>query len=507
MRRTALRYSTVAVFFAGPVCVASAAEPFLFDPDGPGPDTPIVVQTFDWLPSSALAAGTLPLPASPAVKASTLLSHARLGSFINEGGSTILGTGLNSVYEITFVGAAGQFGTLANPITAVFSLDATGSTNYFEIYHDPLRNADELSGTGFSNGTLILAGTVSALSASFSTFSITPVPLDQFVTNNYPGVQTGEGVGGGQIAVDVVFADPAFFPDPDQQPKTLVFNTSQVLPYRQVDPSANFTSAPAGGAMVPAQVGAVNGSADFGGLDVIFQADANMSMTLAEIIKGACRMTGGGVTVDGEITFGETDDANAAANDGSDRYTFGGQIGAPTASDPQPRGEWTHHQFQGSSGDFVFRVGTASAPKDTFVAEVTCSDPGFCQPARPAPFKQLDWNGIGSFRNAKGSIASKVNAENDKTPGYSLHYVRVHIEDLGEPGPGGKQPKSGDCPHIIGEIVGDPATDPNAELICRACADVYQIEIRATTDPNSPVIYEVGGYIDAGNLQIHPEIQ
>ena len=84
--------------------------------------------------------------------------------------------------------------------------------------------------------------------------------------------------------------------------------------------------------------------------------------------------------------------------------------------------------------------------------------------------------------------------------------MRVHIEDLGEPGGSGQQHSTG-CTHVIGTLVGDPTTDPAAAFTCSACADVYQIEIHASEDPGSPVIYAVGGYIDNGNLQIHPEIK
>ena len=38
------------------------------------------------------------------------------------------------------------------------------------------------------------------------------------------------------------------------------------------------------------------------------------------------------------------------------------------------------------------------------------------------------------------------------------------------------------------------------------CPDIDQIEIHATTDRNSPVIYTVGAYVDGGNLQIHPPV-
>lgn len=212
-----------------------------------------------------------------------------------------------------------------------------------------------------------------------------------------------------------------------------------------------------------------------------------------QVQAGECRMTGGGVDVNGEILLGTF----ASASDQSDRYTFGGQIGAPTASQPQPYGEWTHHQQKGPSGDFIFRAGTASAPKDTMITLVTCSDPGYCKPARPAPFKQIDYEGIGSFRNVKGSLNSVVIPDNK--PNYTKHYFRAHVEDIGEPGAGGKQIKDTQCTHVPGTLI-----DLSQ---CEHCPDVYQIEIYATEDPASHVIYSVGGFINGGNLQIHPPIQ
>jgi len=78
-----------------------------------------------------------------------------------------------------------------------------------------------------------------------------------------------------------------------------------------------------------------------------------------------CRVTGGGVDVDhpnwdGTWAWGQFKKFNG----GWDRYTFGGQAGAPTASQPQPYGEWTHHN-RGESGSFTFHAGTASAPEGT----------------------------------------------------------------------------------------------------------------------------------------------
>ncbi|NMG31717.1 hypothetical protein [Aromatoleum evansii] len=484
----------------------NAAQSIKFDPDGTGGAETITVTNFDWLPSSALAVNTLPLPTLPTKISSTLLTHAKLGNFLDANGKPILGTGLNSNYEITFVARAGQLGALINTTTSLYSFESGVLPNFFEVYWDDQRDASDLDGTDFNNGTLIMTGTITALSANFSTTSITPVLLDQFGANDWLGLSTGSGVGGGKVVVEVVFANPDFFPDPDQQPKTVFFNTSQILPFLQVDPSKHFTNTPfGGGAPIAPVLGAVNGLATAGGKDVIFQADSNMGVTLIGV-PGVCRMTGGGVTVDGQIVLepGEVGAVGASGSDGLNRYTFGGQVGAPTTTTPVA-GEWTHHQFQGPAGDFVFRVGTASAPKDTMVMEVECLDPGYCSPARPAPDKQLNWNGIGSFRTARGAIADVVNPENGGAPGYSRHYVRVHVEDLGEPGPGGKQPHSEDCTHVIGTIVGNPQQDTSLnDTVCSNCADVYQIEIHATTDPTSAVIYSVGGFMDVGNLQLHP---
>jgi hypothetical protein len=212
--------------------------------------------------------------------------------------------------------------------------------------------------------------------------------------------------------------------------------------------------------------------------------------------EGACRMTGGGVDVDGEIVLGKL--ATADDMDDKDRYHFGGQVGAPTATQPQPYGEWTHHQQKGPHDSFTFHAGTASAPEGTEILTVACSDPGFCNPARPAPFKQIDFDGIGTFKNVKGVLKGVVTPDNK--PDVTLHYFRVHVEDIGEPGPGGKQPKSADCTHVPGT----PIVVPDD---CENCADVYQIEIHLTSDQGSEVIYSVGGFIKGGNLQIHPAIR
>jgi len=206
----------------------------------------------------------------------------------------------------------------------------------------------------------------------------------------------------------------------------------------------------------------------------------------------ACRVTGGGVD-----TFGEWDgtfaNGKAGPKNNVNRYTFGGQAGAPTAEQPQPYGEWTHHQQRGPDGSFVFHAGTASAPPGTEIDWIGCSDPGWCVQARPAPAKQIDFEGVGTFKNTKHTAP----ALDDVVPGETMHWFSVHIEDLGEPGKAGKVDPPGDmCP---------PAGSPGALADC-ACPDFYHIRIHATEDAGSDVIYEVLGYITGGNLQIHPPV-
>ena len=201
-----------------------------------------------------------------------------------------------------------------------------------------------------------------------------------------------------------------------------------------------------------------------------------------------CRVTGGGVD-----TFDQWDGSHARGRHDTDRYTFGGQAGAPTGAQPQPWGEWTHHQQRGPSGSFVFHAGTASAPPGTEIDLIVCSDPDWCVQARPAPTKQIDFEGVGTFKNLRKPPASLGGV----IVGETHHWFDVHIEDLGEPGKGGKQePPAAFCP---------PQGSPG-ELADCDCPDFYRIRIYENMDPTSDLIYEVFGYLTGGNLQIHPSL-
>jgi hypothetical protein len=244
-----------------------------------------------------------------------------------------------------------------------------------------------------------------------------------------------------------------------------------------------------------------------------------------------CRFTGGGVDTSGNwdhtLESGEMI-RNGAGNlpEGVDRYQFGGQAGANTGQQPQPKGEWTHHQQRGPSGRFTFHGGTASAPAGTEIDVIRCSDPGYCRQARPAPAKQLDFDGIGTFKSIgkggnapaweiPGAVATAEGKGNQEFDG-TFHWFEVNIDDLGEPGGHNSgAPDSGICPSLgFGEKGAMPLGNCD-------CPDFYRITIYngvpaddvvrnadGSIDVGSmnrtDVMYEVYGYIDGGNLQIHP---
>jgi hypothetical protein len=212
--------------------------------------------------------------------------------------------------------------------------------------------------------------------------------------------------------------------------------------------------------------------------------------------------------------------------EGIDRAQFGGQAGASTAQQPQPKGEWTHHQQRGPSGSFTFHGGTASAPMGSEIDDIRCSDPGGCSPSGnpPSPAKQIDFDGIGTFRKiGKGNRAPifeipNANATSEgrgnQTFNGTFHWFEVNIDDLGERGGlNSGAPNSDICPDTgFGE--------KGAEALANCdCPDFYRITIYngvnaedvvwavggidTTLLRQQAVIYEFYGFIDGGNLQIH----
>ncbi|WP_020679683.1 hypothetical protein [Marinobacterium rhizophilum] len=538
-----------------PLAYAHASTPVEFDPDGQGGGGAFTIGSLDWLPGSTVIKDEIPLEDDSTVSAQAY-AHSALAAAVDPDGIVINPPGLNVSYEITaFLANGVEITTNLDGTVVLLALDPANGDNSFEMYYDDNPNANPLGGTGFRDGHLILSGQLTALSGNF-TASNQDSPfedLDEFGANNWPGTQTISGQGSQQLAVLVQSVDKDFFPSGVDLGTILPFNNSQVVSFKQTNPSMNFSLNPGGGALDPVDTGVVNGLT---GPDLLLQIDPNNAF---EFIPPelACRVTGGGNDTagifengaagwDGTVAEGlitptvtngngrgkKTQQLNGNGELEPYRYTMGGQAGANTAQQPQPKGEWTHSNHNSpNSLKFTFHAGTASAPDGTEIDEIICTDAGFCFPARPAPNKQIDFVGIGTFKNLSWKnpeVTHSVGVVDaafydiqpepvGNKPGQdpaTYHWFQVHIEDLGEPG--NKAEDGAVCPEKGSgndPFADPPVTDNVADC---GCGDFYHIRIyegvvptfnadgEVTNINKDDLIYEVYGYINGGNFQIHP---
>lgn len=541
--RTKIAMAVAAACVCGYSVLASAAQIISFDVDGTGPMPATDVGAFDWVPANALVVNGNPSGGIAIGDAVTVLAHSRMGTLLGPNGEII---GLPAGTEFTFVAGFAEVVTSVSATgIATFAFDPTDLTrNFFEIWTGP-SNSNMLAGTGFNDAPKrIFYGQVTDAAGNFQSTS----PIDQFDQspdgiNNYPGVLTVTGAGSTQISVQVISIDPDYFPGfGPTQVVTLkaFFNTSTVVPFKQTNPSALFVDGDAGadGSSPPApsvvpNIGSVNGALQNSGIDLNFQlqADANQSFELGQEVPGACRVTYGGNDRNGNIDLAKFGQA-CSSDKGKDQncYTFGGQVGAPTANPAfgGPFGEHTHHQVQGPAGDFVFHAGTHSAPKSTRITATSCKDPGACRQAEAnAGFKQIDFEGTGSFRTldsvaraylmSKGAVDPRPDNQNDQ-----IYYFRVDMNDLGEPGNkwgAGKYKNS--CQSFFAADQNNPLATPDptflsffaanttAQQACAACPDTYQFYICKDENPceQGDAIYAVRGFMTGGNIQLHKVIK
>lgn len=248
-----------------------AANQILFDPDGSGPEGTILLNSFDWTPDNALALDTTPQQSGDTFQINL---QAALGNFLDINSDPILGTGLGTDYEITFQSifyeeAVLVFETLDGGVNANYKLAASQPTNYFTIYWDDLTDASGthsnlLTGEGYADGIPILTAAITKNTTTFyipyeqdfcigscadgilgmdgvlDTAAISN--LDQSDTNQQPRVGTVEGSGGGTLEALVSTQNSDFFLDPMVQLIVdLFFNSSQVVPFKQVDPTGPIT--------------------------------------------------------------------------------------------------------------------------------------------------------------------------------------------------------------------------------------------------------------------------
>ncbi|MDO3379779.1 hypothetical protein [Geoalkalibacter halelectricus] len=442
---------------------------------------------FDWASSGSGVAENVGPVAGP-LELGDIITF-RFQSFLTHvndpNGQPLILDGLGSHYEFTVVAQIDE--VVVDLVELGSSTVATFETlpgGLFYIYYDENNNAKVSEGSGFDDGIVVAYGVI--MGGQESVFSFNS--------------DTSIGLGASVIYGDVTWVNSEFF-DPSSNIVGWRFEGTQHYPPLESNTSAFFISSPGEGNFEEYVVQET---------DLVLKVDGSSKFVVEEVEAGACRVTGGGHSTSGEAPDGEWDETFAEVKatgnpNWYNTYQFGGQAGANTAMQPQPKGQWTHHQQRGPDGSFIFHAGTASAPPGTEITMIECSDPGNCLPARPAEFKQIDFNGVGTFRNIRNAPPSLAHV----VPGETYHYFEVHIEDLGEPGRSGKQPDADD---ILCPPEGSPGEIANCE-----CPDFYRITIyqgvipefdpatgKVTNLNTEDVVYDVYGYLTGGNLQIHP---
>jgi hypothetical protein len=285
MKQFAL-HSIAAAALTLPALAFAQTTPFTFDPTGtPGATGDITgLGALDQSPGNALSVGGV---VTPVGGQANLLYQANLGTLNNTAGNPVFLNGTGGNFFTFVAGFRETFTSVTTGggnTTATFAL-AAGAPNFFVMYATAAPG-DNLTGLGFTSGTPILMGTINATNFT-SSFSETlasiasPVQFDQFGTNNYPGVTSVTGVGASQFNARITSFNANYFPSLSATNLTLsFFNTSQVTPFLQVDPSGRFSSNGVANGDVVANRGAINGVS---GPDFQFQADANTSFQVTAV--------------------------------------------------------------------------------------------------------------------------------------------------------------------------------------------------------------------------------
>lgn len=428
------------------------------------------VTNFDWASSgSGLIVGTL-----QPNETVDFLYQSYLFALNDPGGNTVAFPGLNTNFEYTIVAKLPKqvLSVIQFSPTVAQILFKTLPGGQFFVYYDAPGDADVLSGTGFDGGSLVARGYIAA------------EQISQLTSDS----STGLGFGSAIITGTVTETNPAFL---DPAANIVGFRFEGLFNFPPTDSTTQgfFDGLSFSRHVVTAS-------------DLLLKVDGSHKFIVGEEELGDCRVTAGGVkdgiTVPCAMKKNGMPDRQSCVADEWD--TWGGQAGAQPGVD----GNWTHHHVDSPRQSFVFHS------NDLFY--IGCSDPGACVPAAAnADNRQIDFYGIGRFNNQKGYTP--------EFPDGDVCFM-VHLEDIGEPGPGGKWPSSeAECTHC-------PDT-PIDEGDCVDCTDYYEIKIFDTAATNAEgecagaLIYTNGpgapqncavgdpirfGYFTrAGNVQMHPE--
>lgn len=252
MRKQLFLATTAAIALAASG-TAAASIAVNIDPIGTGSSANALndVYTLQWAAGSALSVANADQSVALPSVGQTFTTYAMgtLNTFNGAGGTALGAPNLaTNPYEWTYVaGFQEQFTGVSlsgNQLTLNFNVQ-NASTNFFNIYYGSTVDANNLTGKGFNNGTLVLSSTGnSVLANSNGSFTITTDSsqnLDQFgTTNEYPGYLTRIGNGSTTINAAVTSYDGNFFPDGLPPSISLQFTSQQKLAFNQANPASCF---------------------------------------------------------------------------------------------------------------------------------------------------------------------------------------------------------------------------------------------------------------------------
>ena len=320
-----MRKTLLASLIASLLAAAGSANAALtFDLDGTGSAAPISVNAFDWAPTSFLAlnGAIATSAANPVGQTFDVLSHAKLTGYTDGNNVARSLPAFNG--EITMVT---RFSEVVTGVFGSIATFATTGSGWLEMYYSPTANSNQLTGSGFDDGTLIMR--VDGVKAGLTGFFNKDIPsnavLDQFGADNYAGQKTVTGVGAEASITygdgSVPSLDSDFFKNALTSFKIIFSNLSIDLPFVSVDPSDCFNPNATGtavgstnvttqcqnahdntkkyagqgtdGGYLP-QVGSVNGDdpAAQGGPDFVAQTDFNSPVVATTPEPGSIALLG-----------------------------------------------------------------------------------------------------------------------------------------------------------------------------------------------------------------------
>jgi hypothetical protein len=257
-----MRKSLMATLIGGAFAFSGQAHAGLtLDLNGAAGGGVIQATALDWSQTSFLAQGGNTAIAAFALSGGAcpnnlcsfeVLTHAKLTGYTPVGGGAPVSLP-GGFGEITMVARYTE--TVTNFIQDIdpgtagdqsfASFRSTGA-GWLEFYYSGAADADDLSGAGFNNGTLIgrLDGVAAGRTGNFTVTDVTPVALDGFGANNYNGQQSISGFGSqqslkaGTTGVDL---DSNFFLTELIDFSIVYDNISIGVPYTTANPSHCFT--------------------------------------------------------------------------------------------------------------------------------------------------------------------------------------------------------------------------------------------------------------------------